>query len=553
MKKALKKALFFAVMLSLTAASGFAGGVSVGNGQREYLSPKGFSVAFADKLSLEVNSDSSFRISNEELVKEKDKVSRITFQVTENAMLDRKELREWLARQYLGMQFEYIQLPGAEGYYHETRKGDSLKGRYFLLTANRELVDINVDAHAAGRGLELITPIVFTFTYDITPPVVEKAWVENRVWPAGSKQKVFFRAADENSGVDVASINSYVARKARQKNLSTILGSNPKEEAPGLYSIEFEVNAFVSPGTFDFQGITVYDRAGNAVYWKFAQAFSVEVENRGTVDTLPPRLLEIRADNRVWRMGETYRVYFRADDLISGIERIRCGPLKSMKNYDGYSRYSDECKDLRREKNGWYSADYQLRPFIPSGEYVIDHVYVTDKAGNSFAAQACEKSDVYYCENGDVNTLSLLKVTVQNDGPVDIQAPELLDIRLGSEIWKAGETQQVFFKFKDKGGAGLHIEGSWRRGVIYPANPRNSEAHFLLLDQPMKAVGEGWYKVDVVLSPFMKAGDFYLGYFSAYDNAGNRLSLDCGHEGMPKECKKSDGSSMKPLRIRVVR
>lgn len=558
MKAFVKKLLFFAGMIFLVGASAFAGGISVGNGKHAYISPKGFSVAYEAGLTLDVKSETDFRITNEKLVEEKQPASRVAFRVSEEGIQDLQQLQALILGRHPRMKLRPFTLAGARGYYFEAKLQGGIKGRYFLIAAGGELLDIELDAYEAGRGLELVAPIVRTLSYDIKPPKVGAVWVESPLWPAGSKQKIFFRATDDISGVSTRMADAFFREVGKDRGRH-LFGYRVQEEGGDTYSLEIETNRYMAPGRFELQSLRVFDNASNFVNHSPLEKIVIEITNSGVVDETPPAWLGFRNDHSTWRVGETKRVYFRAHDSGSGLDvsSFECFGLKSVFEIRGFPRSIGSCEDPRDEGDGWYSVALAIDPFQPGGEYILDHLQIEDRAGMELVLYVCDNPGPFYCDisRKEITSYPVFKIRLEAGELLDLQDPEILEIRFESTVWKVGETQRMLVRAKDNlSGVSYSLDARPQlQGWVRPEKEGVPGARTIYLDQPLMPLGGDWYFMDIEVNPHLRAGDYYLGRFSIHDRAGNYSSIECGYEGMPKSCQKTTGGEMDPIRIQVVR
>ena len=261
------KRLLLITLIWIFALPVFAlGGVGVGNGRTAYTSPAGFSVQFANSLTLNIASDSSFEISNSSLVPTLSQASKIVFDVSRDRVKTLEDLKNLIAKKYPAKVFEALRQPGAQGFFWEDRTDDQLSGMYFLLTSNGDLVSITLTASSYGNGVSLIEPIVKSFTYDTTAPVISAVYFQNKIWGPGSRALVYLKITDDCSGVQTGRFST-VEFQGLDGNKVEIIEpgsqSELKSEGNNRYSFEFTVSKFAKAGPVQLSDVAINDNAGN--------------------------------------------------------------------------------------------------------------------------------------------------------------------------------------------------------------------------------------------------------------------------------------------------
>jgi hypothetical protein len=569
----MKKFFSFFFLISLVSISTFAGGVGVGNGKRVFRSPEGFAVTFSDALALKVESETAFRISNAETAPS-GKVSSVHFVVTKRVD-SQASLAALVAREHPGLRFDGIKLPGAEGLYSERRSPGELHGLYYLLTGNLDLVEVSVDAFAEADGLAMVAPIVHTFTYDVSPPKPIAMRAANAVWPAGSTQKLYFRATDDNAGVAVGNFPTYIAdlygANGKPLRRGVFYGQGQTmDEGDDWYSIEIRVGAFVPPGDYVIGSMELWDRALNVGTLYVNQdgdptysyggtrteipLVHVRVTNDGPSDVTPPVFDEFRAAGGDWEAGTKQRVYFRLHDDVSGVDvaRLDCLGLRSVRpTFADHYAHSGRCRNGRDEGNGWYSIEVELGEYLPTGDYYMDSFYLYDRAGNQVVLSTDYPYDGFYHLGGPGGpAVPVWKVKVHNGGHADKTPPRLEEIAVDTTTWQVGGTYRLRFRATDDL-SGVNVGGHTYGYLFSLADEANR--HTIYLDQEIQSDGGDWYHVDVHVSPFLRPQEYFFESLSFSDRAGNGVNVSCDFRKPYQLCRNENGPALKPLRIQVVR
>lgn len=583
----MKRAIFLLVAIfSLTAISSFAadqgvqrGGVGVGNGRSVYRTDQGFSVVYASALTLAVHTASSFDISNEKLVAAEEKVSRISFTVSRNKAKTLAELKAMLESSFPGKSFVEGKFPGARGFFHESRDHGSLHGQYFLLTSNLDLVEVTIEAYPGGNGLAWIAPIVHTFAYDVTSPIIHELQSVGVVWESGSRQSIRVRVTDDNSGISLR--NPFPAFRRVGEDGSETDGlfyslNNMVAEGGDWYRVEINVPDFLPSGDYALTWLTVFDNAINTNgVWTQKPGDShyrdstipvvrVRIVNRGKVDITQPEIIAIRPVKKEWIAGSWNRVHLQLRDDVSGIdlEKLNCEGLV-LSNFPNGSYERQACRNPRHEGGDWYSVEVMTGKFLPSGNYFVHGFEMADRAGNVTRLSPTDPFDGNY--ESRRKTLGrpewvkykwgpALRVKVRNAGRADTTAPSVQEIRLDSHVWKAGSTQRFYFRATDDlsgidtNGGKLHGYFSLEQGI--------EDARSVYVDREIVSMGNDWYYIEIKVSAHIRGGDYYLMNFSISDQLRNRSRISCYKKGTPLPadyCENSNGPNLPILRVRIER
>lgn len=574
---------FLVIVISLTAISGFAagrGGVGVGNGRSIFKSDSGFAVTYATALTLNVRSKEAFEISNDQLVKASEKVSKIGFVAAAGKVKNLAEAESLFRERNPGKEPHFVSFPGAKGLAWEERGPDRLLGIYYLLTSNLDFVEIALEAYTFGSGLELIAPIVNTFAYDLTRPVYQELQVSPGPWLAGSSQFLRIRITDDNSGVNPEWLTSATFDRLDASGERTRIyiptWGELKAEGNDWYRLDFRVNRFVPSGDYLLTDMSVADRAYN-VGGLWAERLSqghyqtsaggekgpaiplvvVKVKNAGKVDVEQPRIHELRPAPGQWKAGTWNKLFIRATDDVSGIDvkKIECRGLEFVPDAGKTTVNPPRgCRNPRHEGGDWYSIEVLVGEFLREGEYFVDNITVRDRANHGVSLSSP------YPYSGRYRTFRrwqesdwgpVAKLRVRNGGRADVAAPVLQELRVDSHAWKAGTTQRLYFRATDDL-SGVAV-GSRTYGYIVPVDPR-SERRAIYPDREIHDAGNGWFYSEVQVNAFIEGGEYYLSGFSFHDRAGNGTWLQCWVDNMaPGPCKNQGGPPIERLHIRIER
>lgn len=122
-------------------------------------------------------------------------------------------------------------------------------------------------------------------------------------------------------------------------------------------------------------------------------------------DTQAPTISKISIDKINLKAGETAKVTIEASDDVSQLETFYA-QFKREGSEDDYIDTNFSDRDTPSV------AELEISPYLPSGTYVLDSIFVSDKAGNRRRYEA--EPDEGYTEE----LPNSLKITVINDDPV---------------------------------------------------------------------------------------------------------------------------------------
>ncbi|HUP56454.1 MAG TPA: hypothetical protein VM598_03310 [Bdellovibrionota bacterium] len=536
--------LFFMIVPTLALAQGGVGAGS-GGGRGRYSEVQGFIVRHSDTLVVTEVSAKKTRIDNSRSGQRR--VSKIEFETVQNTYRDFDHLEREMRKRHPRRPWERIDLAGATALASLRRDEGRLRGLYYILTSSSTLIRAELDAYADGQGIELIEPIVHTFAYDHTGPVVHELRIEETVL-AGNRARLMFRATDDHSGIDTDfPVSSRLVIHEGSANPIEIHGApSPLEDEPGWYYVDFAVNPFQIPGKYSFNEFSVTDRAGNSSHyarWRreepLRSAPRLEIINvPGASDAGFPRIHEARLPEQV-HAGGANRVLVRADDDLSGIDvdgRTEWTGFGSV-SIDGYRSVGlllkgrvSTASDPILAQAGWYELEFELSTFLPAGRLRIEEIWLRDRAGN-------ERRHRFR-----FNELGATVVPTQN---ADYVPPKVLELRFPGPL-VAGHWGRLFLRVDEKG-AGLDPKQFF--AVLRARDFYGQSAMIHIRDglTPEYGIGPGWYSIAFQINEHVPAGSYFLDWLKVSDLAGHRAGYNAYDDG--RYHPESHGYKRTPLRV----
>lgn len=279
-------------------------------------------------------------------------------------------------------------------------KGDN--DQTYTINNNGQLSDVAViQAEVQNTG-----------AVDVTPPTLLDVYSSEKVWKAGSKHKIYFRISDDVSGMRAGwadYFGMYSTFKIKDHNFRMYPFRDLVDEGGGVYSAESTIPQYLPSGEYELPYMIIYDRANNMLVIESGKdgssnydveaytfprratsipVFRIKIENDGLVDTEPPKILDWKVTNSVWRAGSQQRFYFRVSDDVSGFAKAYgsftfFSGLKAPMDADSVGAYFNFDKgDVRREGNNWYSVGLKVSEYVREGDYWIGSFDISDSAGN---------------------------------------------------------------------------------------------------------------------------------------------------------------------------
>jgi hypothetical protein len=246
------------------------------------------------------------------------------------------------------------------------------------------------------------------------------------------------------------------------------------------------------------------------------------------------------------------KLYLRASDPISGIDVTKIDSIGLSSDFEiQHSYLTGLSHNPKNEGDGWYSLEFTLDPYLPSGSYHVSGFSITNGA-NISAIFMSDKNEVYSSDS-DQAGVPLFHLAVVNEGTPDVTAPKLLDLRLDSTDWRTGGTYRLHFRATDSG-SGMYVSPPNADASLHGYfKPVDGSSDIIFVDQAIESEGNDWYGVNITVSSFIQGRDFYLDNFDVTDKAGNWATYSCGHDGSNLTCANSNGPAIPQIRVSVTR
>ena len=279
-----------------------------------------------------------------------------------------------------------------------------------MLLAAAMVLSMPLGAYAQGTAEgENSTDSVQPYVADTEAPKVNRISIDKTNLKAGETAKVTIEASDDVSGLEIFSA-SFKREGSEYDYISTHFSDR---DTPSV--AELEISPYLPSGTYILDEIFVSDKAGNDRRYKaeptegysekLPNSISITITNDDEVDTEAPKVSRISIDKTDLKAGETAKVTIEASDDVSGLEIFSASFKREGSEYDYISTHFSD-------RDTPSVAELEISPYLPSGTYILDEIFVSDKAGNDRRYKA-EPTEGYSEE-----LPNSLKITVINDDPV---------------------------------------------------------------------------------------------------------------------------------------
>ena len=250
-----------------------------------------------------------------------------------------------------------------------------------MLLAAAMVLSMPLGAYAQGTAEgENSTDSVQPYVVDTEAPTISKISIDKINLKAGETATVTIEASD-----DVSQLMTFSASFRREGNEDDyIMTDFSDRDTPSV--AELEISPYLPSGTYVLDSIQIIDNAGNHRYYdaeptegyseELPNSISITITNDDEVDTEAPKVNSISIDKTNLKAGETAKVTIEASDDVSGLETF----------YAQFKREGSENDYILTDFSGRDTpsvAELKISPYLPSGTYILNEIFVSDNAGNS--------------------------------------------------------------------------------------------------------------------------------------------------------------------------
>ena len=520
----------------------------------QYSSPY---IQYPEKLKMQRVSEVETTIDNSNLVQSNEPVSGISFELLNKknlayAAIDNLDKLKGILPDPTKRNWQPVGFPGAKGFSSETTS-PHLVAEYFVLTNNKDVIHITLNAFLAAEGMGLVAPIIHTFTYDITPPVVQEI-KSGPTFKAGQAAFIRFRITDDLSGVYLGFQRMWANflrfdRVDGQKGFAT--QGNFRSLGGDWYETSFQIPPYLSPGEYILTTFNVKDKADNAAFFSlfdgknFREAilredpsksdygkdsnhlavFRVTITSDQKFEDKSLVIREMKFGSKTLKAGETSELLVKVENGSINYMEALCGTRTVV------TPMSPSPSDVHMESGGsaievskgWYRIPVAVSCLAKPGDYYLRELELCDDAGNVLRLDP-DSNGVNYTGNGNI-ALPIARIQVT---PCDVQAKvsQYIDKFNISPELKVGETGKIRIHF---------VTSKPVRGIVTGSvsfrPPFNSVNSHFSANFRAKPLGGGWYSGVFKVGDYLPGGEYLLeavGLNAIYHSPEGRIESQSG-------------------------
>lgn len=558
------------------------GGVGIGNGgSTAYTSPHFFTVQYSRELDLKVISNEEFYLSNERRPPGTP-LSWARFRVIQAAtgatIKTKAELAALVLARHPGAKFEEKSYRFATGaFINIVESPRARRIVMYVLTPGHVLIHVEAEMHREAGGMELLTPVLESFSFDARGPEFKAVKVSRARVANGEKFTLDVHIVDDWSGVNTKlgmmaffRPSFELPRTVRRLNMGIRSRPNsfhgyqiPESLGNDWYRLSFEVPLNAPSGLYTLAFVGAYDNATNLTYliengpggrtWDVttgppAKAYAdgspvpvltIDVYHpTGTPDVVRPVLHEVRVRGD-GEAGKPFWVEVKATDDESGIGIIdvnftKSSITKEAGNVPGFgtpNRYMPTPQKPESLGGIWYRIPVTPPLYAPSDTFRVSSVTLLDKSGNEALyvtrldvdpkAGLTELEDWYPTRGRAVPNI-LFKVV--NNGAVDEQPPILKGVSAETPKVRRGEKVRIRLQVTDA------VSGVANVGAVLKLKTGATSFRSIQVGThvggKVAALEDGWYELEATVPTFEPAGRYWIDTITMTDKAGNTSFAD---------------------------
>ncbi|MCY4523440.1 MAG: hypothetical protein OXB84_01745 [Halobacteriovoraceae bacterium] len=307
---------------------------------------------------------------------------------------------------------------------------------------------------------------------------------------------------------------------ARYNNFEVVTSEVKTED-----EIERQDYIFISEG--------VYVRANTKAYQEGSgiEKVSPIIKTIMLADHTPPYLLDLKLNKSKFFAGEELTLKLEGIDNVSGIAEGCCsGIFLKEQPHNIFKNLDNTFGQVKKTgQNKFVVANFPINQYAKSGIYTIESFAIRDNAGNRAILQINNEYPEFYKMNGRINTkIEVLEFEIMQNDLMDIKHPEVLNISLKKNSFKAGEDLTIELTAKDDVSG---IQLSCCGAVSLEEHPVglfvDSATNFGRVNRKENDVYE---VINFPINKYAKSGEYTIKSFSIQDNAGNKARLEVDSE-----------------------
>jgi hypothetical protein len=531
-------------------ASQRSGGSVVGNGiLRFHHETYDFGFEYNAELTLTQKSNSLTTLNNAKLLRDtKIPVSNVEFEVIETEQDDVDGVLALARSKAPQALWQQTQISGVKGVYSRSSSETELTSEYFYIIGEKTVLNIRVEAVAAGQGIALINPTLESLTFDTKSPTIHEAFFDPPVIKAGQTTKLKIRASDNMTAISGTNTlgNVGVGLEEKCRYLTTSdwhqidVCAGFREIGNGWFEFDIPTNPRTPEGQYTLHPLTIWDEAGNptSLTPNFKKGvFQVSISNTDNEiplayltltnenpDNMAPKISNIRFEPSQIHAGEKGKLIFSAHDDDPAFVVNDIWPTARHKFFYRYPR-EDLPKDSEYEPTEYSLKFGSSAKQRPDGDWEVE-----------FSSEKSIPAGIYeFFFNardavGNISDTIFLDINVSNKNPIDREGPRVQAVVASKNSYIPGETVTIKVQVTDNlSGVDEKPNFNWFQACrvgVKNRNPTEEDKNFKMrvqmCDSQFRHLEGDWYAIDFKLGANIPTGEYWLPAFQVQDRVGNR-------------------------------
>jgi hypothetical protein len=350
---------------------------------------------------------------------------------------------------------------------------------------------------------------------DTTPPTFNKLSVYPQEVTAGETVHLVADVTDDLSGVMKVNVGYRSTQSKYLKNVELTLN---KEK--GTFEGSFKIESNDASGDWIVDVIYLRDNQDNTIYiyhgepgskgseqvYMDLSPYTVTVKGN-QADTTPPKLINLSVTPNEVTAGETVKFLADVVDDLSGV----------LKMSISYKTAAGTYKDvpLSLNKNGQFEAELEISPYDVSGEWKVDHIYLSDQEFNRYFIYPLLDGKEGSGLNYEYRDLTPYSITVKGAYLYDKTPPTLGALSITPKEVTLGESVTISADVKDD------LSGVGAVSMIYHSPDAFNKKHIQLFYNEKT----GKYEGSLGVTKYDAPGEWKLNEIYLIDKQNNAYTI----------------------------
>jgi hypothetical protein len=360
--------------------------------------------------------------------------------------------------------------------------------------------------------LSVFSPLQTYAASDITPPKLNKLIVTPQEVTTGETVKVIADVTDDLSGVFKVSMVYKSTASNTIKDVALLLN---KEN--GTYEGSFKIESYDVLGEWKVESIYLRDLQDNYAYmydvnnykgpeYEYRDLSPYTLMVKGTqADITPPTLKYLSVTPKEVTTGNTVKISADVVDDLSGVEKVSITyktPAGTYKNVPLWLNI----------ESGKYDGSFEISPYDVTGEWKIDHIYLTDKQFNPYFIYPLKDGKEGSGLNYEYRDLTPYTITVKGT-QYDKTPPALGSLSITPKEVSLGDIVKVSAVVTDD------VSGVEHVSYIYITPDSKKHVQLFLNDKT------GMYEGSFEINKYDAPGDWKISQIYLRDNQQNNYYI----------------------------